>query len=128
MVTRLTALCLVLVPAVAIASPMQGQQISFAEVHFRLAVPTAQNDQLRHRLIKIAVTEQLRGGPIGVGGAVFGDADYTVQIKGSCKGAVRQLGQIVRRISAGLPDRGAITQSYDGSARCLAKRTRVHRS
>ena len=123
----LVALSLVAVPSTCMALPTVTPPNRFADIHFDLAIPTAQNDQLRRRLIRIGVTEQMRGGPIGISGAVFGDPGYAVQIVGQCKGAVREVGELIRRVSKDLPNRRGAEQSYHASAKCIAKRTRVPR-
>jgi len=121
----LSSFVLVAAPADVSRLPKPGQWFTYAEVSFHLSLPISENDLLRRRLIVAAATERMRHGPMGVGGALLGAPDYTVQMLGSCDGAVPLLGSLIDRISEGMPSHRELARSYYSTARCASKRNRL---
>ena len=105
----------------AAAMPRPGHAFSYALVTFRLDIPSAANAVLRRRLLELASTEQVRGGPIGIDGDVFGSPAYVVRIGGTCRGASSQVRNLVARSASGAADQRVIVRSYDVSVGCETK-------
>ena len=103
------------------SSLKRSDQITFANITFKIPVDPQESTMFRHNLIRLAETKQLRHGPIGVGADVFGSTEYNVQIVGLCDGAIAELGQEIIQQTKDFPDQHALLQSYFASAACEVK-------
>lgn len=103
----------------------QADDIVFSEINFRIDSSEEVNAKFRANLFKLAISRQIRKGPIGLGGEVYGSNNYQIAIEGSCVGAIDDVAYLIRESSSGLGDEEKFLSSYKKSAMCITKKKKL---